>query len=209
MPGEQIKGSGKKSKRTDSLGRPDCHAGIDSSQKKRLPVAGVENRLAGVMNILRKMSDQAVAMAVAGILILSVTGCSSFNRAWRSAEKIPVTPDSMAGRWQGHWSSDANGHSGKLLCIVSRQNDGDYAARFRATYMKILKFSYTVPLKVEPQDGGWHFHGEENLGSLAGGVYQYEGKATLTNFNSTYRSTYDHGVFEMERPATQPIQPEK
>ena len=108
----------------------------------------------------------------------------------------------MEGRWQGYWLSDANGHKGKLLCLVSREETGDYAARFKATYKKVLKFSYTVPLKVEHQDNVWLFHGEENLGKLAGGVYQYDGMATSTNFHSTYRSKYDHGVFEMERPET-------
>lgn len=106
----------------------------------------------------------------------------------------------MEGRWQGRWLSDVNGHNGKLLCIVSRLEDGDYAARFRATYKKFLRFSYAVPLEVEHRSGVWHFHGEENLGKLAGGVYRYEGNATPTNFHSTYRSRYDHGIFEMQRP---------
>ena len=107
----------------------------------------------------------------------------------------------MEGRWQGRWSSDANGHNGKLLCFVSRQEDGDYAARFKATYKRVLKFSYTVPITVEHTNGVWHFHGEENLGKLAGGIYQYDGTATPTHFHSTYHSKYDHGVFEMERPS--------
>src|SRR5262245_49499068 len=108
----------------------------------------------------------------------------------------------MEGRWQGHWLSDVNGHNGALLCIVTRQENGDYAARFRATYLKVLKFGYTVPLKVERTNDVWHFSGEENLGSMAGGVYEYDGTATPTNFHSTYRSKYDHGIFDMTRPAS-------
>jgi len=64
-------------------------------------------------------------------------------------------------------------------------------------------------MKVEPQDGGWRFHGEENLGRMAGGVYRYEGKAMATNFHSTYRSAYDCGVFGKERPETHPVPPGK
>jgi hypothetical protein len=134
-----------------------------------------------------------------GTLIAFACGCS-FSRAWKKAAKEPVASGSMEGRWQGHWLSEVNGHNGKLLCIVSQQEQGDYAARFRATYKKLLKFSYTVSLKAEQRDGVWHFHGEEDLGKLAGGVYQYEGTVTPTNFHSTYRSPYDHGVFEMQRP---------
>jgi hypothetical protein len=105
----------------------------------------------------------------------------------------------MEGRWEGHWLSHVNGHTGKLRCILSQEDD-TYAARFRATYKKILRFSYTVPLQVEQTNGVWHFHGHEDLGKLAGGVYSYEGTATPTNFHSTYNSKYDHGVFEMQRP---------
>ena len=177
--------------------------------KKRLPVAGVKNRLTRVRNNARRVAGQSVALMAAGSLLFLVGRCSSFNRQWNKVEEARVTPDSMEGRWQGRWVSDANGHNGKLLCIVSRRDEGDYAARFRATYLKILRFSYTLPMKVEPQDGGWQFHGEENLGKMAGGVYRYEGKATPTNFHSIYHSTYDHGVFEMERPETHPFPPGK
>lgn len=44
-----------------------------------------------------------------------------------------------------------------------------FMLRFRANYMKVLDFSYTVPLKVEQRDGIWHFQGEEDLGAVAGG----------------------------------------
>lgn len=159
------------------------------------------------MNTIRRMAGKSVALVVAGILALLVSSCSSFNREWKQVDKGFVPPDSMAGRWQGHWVSDVNGHHGKLQGIVSRRDDGGYAVRFRATYLKILRFSYTVPLKVEPQNGEWHFHGEENLGKLAGGVYRYEGKATPRHFHSTYHSMYDHGYFEMERPDAQPVPP--
>lgn len=153
------------------------------------------------MNLIHKLAGKSLIVSVAGILVLFACGCSSFNREWRKAGQTAVAPDSMEGRWQGRWLSDANGHNGKLLCIMSRREDGETAARFRATYMKVLRFSYTVPLKVEHTNDAWHFHGEENLGKMAGGVYQYEGNATPMNFHSTYRSKYDHGVFEMERPS--------
>jgi hypothetical protein len=63
-----------------------------------------------------------------------------------------------------------------------------------------MKFSYTVPLKAALSNGVWHFRGEENLGKMAGGVYEYAGTATRTNFHSTYQSKHDHGIFEMQRP---------
>lgn len=136
------------------------------------------------------------SLALAGL----VCGCSSFNREWKRAGKQPAPTNSITGRWDGHWLSDVNAHTGKLRCLITHQTNDLYAARFRATYMKILRFSYTVPLTVNASNDIWHFHGEEDLGALAGGVYRYVGNATTTNFHSTYDSKYDRGTFEMQRP---------
>jgi hypothetical protein len=133
-------------------------------------------------------------------LALLVCGCSSFNREWKRAGKQPAPTDSVTGRWEGSWLSDVNAHTGKLRCIVTHQTNDLYAARFRATYKKILRFSYTVPLTVNASNDVWHFRGEEDLGALAGGVYRYVGSATTTNFHSTYDSKYDRGIFELQRP---------
>lgn len=92
-----------------------------------------------------------------------------------------------------------NGHEGNLRCLITLKTNATCQARFRATYGKLLRFTYTVPLNLHPHFDGWEFDGEENLGRLAGGVYFYEGRANATNFFSTYRSKYDHGVFEMRR----------
>jgi hypothetical protein len=136
----------------------------------------------------------------AALLLVPMCGCSTFNRDWKKAAHQPIPPDSMEGRWEGKWLSDVNGHTGKLRGLLSRESDEHYAARYRATYGKISHFSYTVRLAVQPHNDGWEFNGEENLGKMAGGVYYYEGRASPTNFVSTYRSKYDHGIFEMHRP---------
>lgn len=148
---------------------------------------------------VRVFASGFAARCLCFALALLVCGCSSFNREWKRVGRQPVLPDSIVGRWEGHWLSDVNAHTGKLRCILTGEKNGIYAARFRATYMKVLNFSYTVPLQVEQRDGLWHFHGEEDLGAVAGGIYRYTGTATFTNFHSTYDSQYDHGVFEMQR----------
>jgi hypothetical protein len=74
-----------------------------------------------------------------------------------------------------------------------------YNARFRATFGGVFHFTYTAQFEFQPHDNGWEFDGEANLGKL-GGVYYYEGRATPTNLLSIYRSKYDHGKFEMQRP---------
>lgn len=139
-------------------------------------------------------------LAFVALPVVLTCGCSTFNRDWKKVAEQPPQPDSIEGRWEGKWLSDVNGHTGRLRCLLSPEGDSRYQARFRATYWKVFRFSYTVPLQFEQRDGLWHFTGEEDLGKLAGGIYSYEGRATPTDFFSTYRSKYDHGIFQMERP---------
>jgi hypothetical protein len=140
-----------------------------------------------------------VAGALSFACVALLCGCSSFNRAWERAGHEAPTAGSMAGRWEGHWNSEKTGHHGKLLCILSQETNGVYNARFKATYMKIMKASYRVKLDAERTNNGWHFHGREDLGWLFGGIYEYEGNADATNFYSTYHCKWDHGMFEMKR----------
>jgi len=139
-------------------------------------------------------------MVAASLGLLVVCGCSSFNRDWKQAERQPTPANSIEGRWEGRWLSDTNGHRGALRSLITMEGDDRCTARFRATYGKVFRFSYSVSLEIQPHYGGWEFNGEENLGKLAGGVYYYEGRASPTNFFSTYRSKYDGGIFEMHRP---------
>lgn len=142
----------------------------------------------------------AGSMSFILLTAIILSGCSRFNRDWKQAAEQPTPADAMTGCWEGTWTSGYNGHTGKLRCLMSKTDDTTYLARFRATYAKILRFSYDVPLSVEPHFDGWEFDGEANLGKAAGGVYYYEGRASTTNLVSTYKSKHDHGVFEMRRP---------
>lgn len=160
--------------------------------KNRLPLARRGNRIATV-----KFSSLPVWATLLALFCL--TGCSTFNRDWKRAANAPAPANSIAGRWEGRWISDVNGHTGALRCLMTSVDEANCRARFRATYKQVLHFSYAVPLQVQPHYDGWEFSGQENLGRLAGGVYYYEGRANLTNFLSTYRCQYDHGTFEMHR----------
>jgi hypothetical protein len=127
-------------------------------------------------------------------------GCSSFNRDWKKAAVTSTPASGLNGRWEGTWRSAVNGHNGKLRALITETGPGKYSARFHAKYQKILSFGYTVPLQVAQTDSGFTFRGEADLGSLAGGLYRYEGHADDTNFTSTYSCKYDHGHFQMRRP---------
>lgn len=150
------------------------------------------------------------SLLAAGLALLlgAATGCSTarFNRAWQAAAQAPAADAGLPGRWEGTWRSDVNAHTGRLRCLVTPSTNGTYAARFHAEYRLLLvplTFGYTVPLTVtnRADGGGTGFAGRADLGRLAGGVYTYRGRATLTNFFSTYECARDRGIFELTRPA--------
>ncbi len=132
--------------------------------------------------------------------LLLAGGCASFDHEWEQAAKQPSPADDMTGRWQGVWVSESTGHADQLRAVIDRKDDGTYRAQFHAKYHTILSFGYTVPLKVEKTGSAFKFSGEADLGWLAGGLYQYAGRADATNFSSTYTSKDDHGTFQMGRP---------
>lgn len=135
--------------------------------------------------------------SVAIFLVILCSGCSSFNREWRQAPTTATDP--VEGRWKGRWVSSSNGHNGALRCLISKLDDETYQCRYRANYQWILRFDYAMPLTVREQDGVYHFTGQADLGTLAGGIYTYEGSIAGKDFRANYNSRYDCGVFEMSR----------
>ena len=153
-----------------------------------------------LIRFFRRAGLRAGQAAAGLVLVLLLSGCSSFNRHWKQAAAQPAPAAEILGRWQGTWQSDASGHSDPLRCLITRNDQGEYQARFHAKYHKFLTFGYAVKLKVTKSGEEFQFRGHANLHWWAGGIYDYEGKATATNFFSTYRCKYDHGTFEMTRP---------
>jgi len=139
------------------------------------------------------------------LLLLVTTGC--YECRWSAAGKEAVPADSIAGRWQGTWQSNHNGHSGGLRCIISDITADQFKADFKASYGWLFTFTYTATMRVtagssRPASGPAYvyFKGEEDLGWLAGGLYQYDGKVGPTLFFCNYKSGGDHGTFQMTRP---------
>ena len=133
-------------------------------------------------------------------LVVCGTGCSTFNRDWHAAGARSAAPNSLEGRWDGEWHSDANGHHGKLRCLLTRMGDGEYRARFHATFSGIFRVNYTVVLTVVEKAPESELRGEARLGWWRGGTYHYDGRVTAGSFFAKYACAYDHGTFEMKRP---------
>lgn len=141
------------------------------------------------------------ALFLSAVLLL-VTGCSTFNREYKAALAEPISTTDISGPWEGDWLSDKNGHTGRLRAVLRQTSQDEYDAHFQATFWKIFRASYRVPLKFEEKGGLTILAGKSNLGLLSGGLYTYQGEATPVNFFSTYESKYDHGTFEMKRPSS-------
>lgn len=137
-----------------------------------------------------------------GLALCSSSCSTGFNRDWNlAATKNATAPGSLEGAWKGTWLSKVNGHHGELRAVVTavagQTPPSDYDFRYHATYKKILSGGYTARHHVDAKGG---LSGSQDLGRLVGGVFTYEGKVTAKEFRATYKSSSDHGVFEMKRP---------
>jgi hypothetical protein len=155
---------------------------------------------------MRKSGNTFLKIPISMLLLTALLfagGCSTFNYDWHIAQQTASPPNDLQGRWQGVWISQVTGHKNQLRCLVTKLDDTTYQARFHAKYRKGLltvSFNYTVPLEVVKAGDASKFTGDADLGSLAGGLYHYDGHAAGTNFFSTYSCKYDHGTFQMTRP---------
>ena len=139
-------------------------------------------------------------VALTGLCLLA--GCASYETRWKAAAAQPPPTDSIEGRWQGKWQSDASGHTGGLRCILTRTGPDTYHADYHATYASIFTFGYDMPLNAGRHEGPIvYFTGAADLGWLAGGEYRYDGYATPAEYFCRYRSGNDHGTFRLTRPA--------
>lgn len=136
---------------------------------------------------------------IACVSLALASGCSRFDKNWKEAGQQDFPESGLAGRWMGTWTSEADGHSGELKCLVTDLNGGAYQAAFRSKFGGIFRFDHTTTLYAVNLRGMWTFEGSEDLGLFAGGLYTYKGKAGSNKFFSTYKSRNDEGSFEMYR----------
>ena len=124
---------------------------------------------------------------------------SKFERSWQSYTPRPNTMQTIEGRWHGEWVSEVSGHHGELKCLLSRIGSDHLEAIFLASFLKFLRVGYAAHLSATEAGNGLRLKGNSDLGTLAGGIYEYEGDVNPMEFNCTYRCMYDHGVFRMKR----------
>ena len=140
-------------------------------------------------------------LALAPLVLLALTGCSSFNRDYKEALLKGAPKDNIEGPWLGSWLSDKNSHHGELRGIITKHDGDRYETRFKAKFWGIFTYTSEAQFAMEPHNEGFEFFGTKKLGWLAGGEYTYEGRVSPAKFFSTYQNKWDHGTFQMERPS--------
>lgn len=146
------------------------------------------------------ISLAVAAVAVAGGAALLFTNCGIQIGAPPAPDPVAVAPgEPLEGNWTGTWSSTVRDDGGKLVCVIRKLEDGKYDAAFNATFAKIFTYKMPVVLQAKPVAGGWEFEGKADLGWLHGGVYTYKGRVEGDEFQSTYDSAFDKGIFRMKR----------
>jgi hypothetical protein len=145
------------------------------------------------------LASIGVVRSISHILAALFNKRSQFERAWREYKPAPEANGSIEGRWLGQWASEKTRHCGELKCLLCSVRPDQLDAKFLATFRGIFRVGYGVCLGSEETHEGFRLKGESDLGTLAGGVYLYEGEVTRDEFKCHYRSEEDHGVFTLKR----------
>ncbi len=144
----------------------------------------------GIMNRISRLS----VIATVGLVSCA---SPSYKRDWEATLHASAAPPK--GCWEGTWISAANGHTGKLRCIVSAAPAG-YRFHYQATWAKFLsgEFSLVCPAsKTRP--ASWTVSGSKDLGASMGGTFTHEAQITADRIKAVYRSKLDHGTMELQR----------
>ncbi|HEY2584679.1 MAG TPA: hypothetical protein VGI81_02815, partial [Tepidisphaeraceae bacterium] len=133
---------------------------------------------------------------------LAACGCSSnFDRQWEAAGNPPA--GGIEGRWQGHWKSEQDGHTGALRCLVRKLGPETYEASFDATYASVFTFAYDAKLEGRRAGDQIYLLGDQDLGWPVY-TYHYAGMASPAQLYCTYHARDDRGFFALVRPGGTP-----
>jgi hypothetical protein len=138
------------------------------------------------------------------------TGCLLFLAAGfaiaqnRGGRGGPQQPLDISGNWSGTWSSYSPTQAttppkevcAKLDARVAQVN-GVWEATFEGDCGRPYKYS----IKMEGRQTGNAvlFKGTADLGAADGGVYDWIGRATNTEFIGFYTNAFTTGVFSLKR----------
>ena len=134
------------------------------------------------------------------LLPLLFTSCSNFDSEWRQNREAGGGRSAFPQRWEGEWKSQKHaGAGGALRCLLTKVDERQYRARFRASWL-VFTSDQNVLLQTRRTGAALHLQGAHQISGFGGGLYRYRGKVNQSRFDATYDASYDSGIFTM-RPA--------
>ena len=113
------------------------------------------------------------------------------------ANESAVAQD-LSGNWRGNWQSYTNSHRGRLSAKFYRLDACHVQAKFRGTFFKVIPFRYKAVLNVvNEQPGMIQLSGSKRL--PLSGTFSYDATISGNQFEATYSSKRDRGVWSMRR----------
>jgi hypothetical protein len=137
------------------------------------------------------------------LAVLALVAGGNGSAQGRGPATIPQPPD-IVGKWTGVWSAynpaqastPPKEQCAKLDASVAQEN-GIWVATFEGDCGRPYK--YTIKMEGRLVGGSVLFKGSADLGPRDGGVFDWIGRATGTEFIGFYTSGYATGTFNMTR----------
>jgi hypothetical protein len=157
----------------------ETHVGNEHTGCRRNGMVFAPIQETGIM----KTSHGIAALVLIGIVVVS---------------SQPVMAAGPCGKWSGRWCSTSNGRSGRLTARVEQVDVSTYQVRFTGTFMKVIPFTYSVPMTVTAVgDGRTHLSGQSRLPMF--GNFCCNAEITACDFVASYSSEKDSGQFILSR----------
>jgi hypothetical protein len=148
-----------------------------------------------------------IAMKRLGLVsICALLAFASFAYAQRGGARGPAGPPDIAGDWAGTWgtySPAAGATPPQTVCANLTAKIAAKDAVWEALFEGDCGRPYKYSIKMEGRQVGNAvlFKGTVDLGPQDGGVYDWVGRATPTEFIGFYTSSASTGVFNLTRKA--------
>lgn len=116
----------------------------------------------------------------------------------------PATPPDIVGKWTGTWSSYNPAQSStppREQCAKLDANVVQEGGVWKATFEGDCGRPYKYAISMEGKQAGRAvmFKGSADLGAQDGGIYDWIGRATATEFIGFYTSGLSTGTFSLSR----------
>jgi hypothetical protein len=136
------------------------------------------------------------------LLIVSLSGCSSFRADRRAAREHGSPASGVEGYWVGRWHDLANPkHGGKLECVLTPTGPANHVYRLssRSQWLKIFTSAYDANVVITPvAEGQFLLRGGQELWLFGG--HTVTGRVDAAKFEATYTVGRHTGRMELHRP---------